>query len=97
MASIKTAITVQYNFVSRYKNLKREIVKCNSKTHFKKQFVNRGQALKNARIKQQTYEGKFFSSLYRAIEQGIKVIRPTICTRVFCSKILTILKLFYTH
>jgi len=25
----------------------------------------------------------FFSSLYRATEQDIEVIRPTICTRVF--------------
>jgi hypothetical protein len=38
-----------------------------------------------------------FSLLYRAIEQDIEDIRPTICTRVFCSKIFTTLKLFYTH
>ena len=38
-----------------------------------------------------------FPFLYRAIEQDKEDIKPTICTRVFCSKIYTILKLFYTH
>lgn len=57
-ASIKTAIILQYYFISRNKNLKRKILKCNSKICFNKQFVNRGQAPKYARIKKHTYEGK---------------------------------------
>jgi hypothetical protein len=60
MASIKTAIILKYYFISRYKNLKRKISKCNSKIYFNKQFVNRGQAPKYlyARIKKYTYGGK---------------------------------------
>jgi hypothetical protein len=38
----------------------------------------------------------FIVVVYRAIEQDIEVIRPTICTRVFCSKIFTTLKLLHT-
>jgi hypothetical protein len=39
MVSIKTAITLQYYFISRYKNLTRKILKCNSKIYFNKQCV----------------------------------------------------------
>jgi len=91
VASIKAAITLKYNFISRHKNLKRKIVKCNSKTRFNKQFVNRGQAPKYARIKKQTYEGKILirmklcgvrlnkRSLFGSKQKGI----PSINTDLF--------------
>jgi hypothetical protein len=45
MAAIKPAVTCQYYSISRYTNLKRKILKRNSRTHFNKQCVNRGPAL----------------------------------------------------
>jgi hypothetical protein len=60
MVSVKTAITLQYYFINRHKNLKRKILKCNSKIYFNKQFVNTGQAPKYARIKKHPYEGKIW-------------------------------------
>jgi len=52
MASIKIANTSQYFSISRYKNLKRKLLKCNSNTQFNKQCLNRGVIPKYARIKE---------------------------------------------